>query len=128
MAYEKTVWQSGDLITAERMNKIEQRLEEKINGRMQVLEVHEIDVIPPVHINGGSEVKLDKTWQQIYDAFLEGKIIKLKQANDFAFFNFVDYLGYYFVYVEDQLLYTINNYYICVSPNDYPYHTSGGAN
>lgn len=123
MAYEKTVWQSGDLITAERMNKIEQRLEEKINGGMQVLEVHEIDVIPPVHINDGTEFKLDKTWQQIYDAFLEGKIIKIEQA-----VSFVDYLGYYFVYDKDQLLYTINNYYVCISPNDYPYHTSGGAN
>jgi len=54
-------------------------LEEKINGGMQVLEVHEIEVIPPVHVSGGgTEVKLNKTWQQIYDAFLEGKIIKIE--------------------------------------------------
>ena len=32
MSYEKTVWQSGDVITAEKLNKIEDALAAMLNG------------------------------------------------------------------------------------------------
>lgn len=32
MSYEKTVWQTGDVITAAKLNKIEDALAEMLNG------------------------------------------------------------------------------------------------
>lgn len=42
MAYVKTVWQSGDVITAEKLNKIEDALAEMLNGNAE--EEHEAEI------------------------------------------------------------------------------------
>lgn len=111
MAYEKTVWQSGDLITAERMNKIEQRLEEKINGGTgDLFFVEIINVNPPTDPNAIFEHKLNKTWQEIHDAFIEGKTVFIDDEK-------IIEVAYFFDGVE-------THYYVdrfsCLSQNDYP--------
>lgn len=53
MAYEPTVWKSGDVVTSAKLNKLEQG----VASGGGVLTVHE-----------GEGKVLDKTWQEIYDA------------------------------------------------------------
>lgn len=40
MAYVKTVWVAGDIITAEKLNKIEDALAEMLNGNAEAEEAH----------------------------------------------------------------------------------------
>lgn len=78
MAYTPTEWQSGDIVTSEKLNKIENGIAGAGGGGA----------------SGGGEVlvanmtpntgELDKTWQEIYDAPF--CIIKI---NDNAVFSFV---------------------------------------
>ena len=53
-----TEWQTGDVITAEKLNDLE--------SRAGVLVVH-IN-----HDDGSAWYRMDKTWQEIYDAYLAG--------------------------------------------------------
>lgn len=113
MAYEKTVWQSGDLITAERMNKIEQRLEEKINNVSgEIFEIEVINVDPPSSPDLIYEKRLSKTWQEIYDAFIAGKTLT-------SFDNPPIVLRQFYRESVGHMVYFVNNFN-CLSPNDYP--------
>ena len=64
MAYTPTVWQCGDVVSAEKLNKLENGLAECCGG----------GGAEPLAVNliaGTEEVPtpwLDKTWQEIYDA------------------------------------------------------------
>lgn len=58
MGYEPTTWHGGDVLSAEAMNKIENGI---ANAGSGALEVRVIE-------NGDTQT-LDKTWQEIYDAF-----------------------------------------------------------
>ena len=60
MSYTPTEWNSGDVITAEKLNKIENGVE----NSNAVLIVHSISG------DGGST--LDKTWKEIHDAYVSG--------------------------------------------------------
>lgn len=64
MAYEKTVWQTGDIVTSEKLNKIENQLE-ACEGKMLV-----------VSLNNETGA-LNKTWQEIYDALIAGHIVTM---------------------------------------------------
>lgn len=57
MAYTPTNWQCGDVVTAEKLNKLENGLADCCGGGAEPL---------VVNVNGGA---LDKTWQEIHDAF-----------------------------------------------------------
>lgn len=57
MAYEKQTWACGDTITADKMNHMEEGIE---NAGSSVLEVG--------MTTSGNTITLDKTWQEIYDA------------------------------------------------------------
>ena len=56
MSYEKQTWTTGDTITAEKLNHMENGIEN--NGPLVVNATTSNEV-----------VTLDKTWQEIYDAF-----------------------------------------------------------
>ena len=60
MAYEPTVWKSGDVVTSDKLNKLEQGVASSGGGGGGggVLLVHE----------DGETGILDKTWQEIHDA------------------------------------------------------------
>lgn len=60
MAYEKQTWKNGDTITADKLNHIEDGV-----GNNKILEVQAI----MVRENDESFYTLNKTWQEIYDAF-----------------------------------------------------------
>lgn len=67
MAYTPTTWSSGDTITATKLNKIEQGI-----AGVNLL------VGTTTTINGSTTtVTLDKTCQEIYDAFMAGDSIKI---------------------------------------------------
>ena len=61
MSYEPKEWQCGDTITAEDLNHMEQGIAQG-GGDSAPLEVHKIFVSDDFY-------RLDKTWQEIYDAF-----------------------------------------------------------
>ena len=60
MSYEPKEWQCGDTITAEDLNRMEQGIAQG-GGGSAPLEIHRND--------DGNSVVLDKTWQEISDAF-----------------------------------------------------------
>ena len=64
MSYEPKEWQCGDTITAEDLNRMEQGIAEagQGGGGSAPLEVRKVLV-------SGDSYRLDKTWQEIYDAF-----------------------------------------------------------
>lgn len=82
MSYEKTTWKKGDVITAEKLNNIENGIEANetaigqidtsgggVGSYVNVLGVH------AVYSNGGSTITLDKTWQEINAAIRSGGIV-----------------------------------------------------
>ena len=58
MSYTPTTWHGGDVLSAEAMNKIENGIANAGSGAL-VVQVSE----------NGSLAVMDKTWQEIYDAF-----------------------------------------------------------
>jgi hypothetical protein len=65
MSYTKHTWVDGELVTAAKMNNIENGIEEASSGGGSgggVLVVHD------------EYGTLDKTWQEIHDAFLTGAV------------------------------------------------------
>ena len=59
MSYTPTTWHGGDVLSAEAMNKIENGIANAGSGALEVERISDGD--------GG--YVLDKTWQEIYDAF-----------------------------------------------------------
>lgn len=57
MSYEKQAWQTGEVITANKLNHMEDGI---ANGGVLVVGV----------TDDGTTATMDKTWQQIYDADL----------------------------------------------------------
>lgn len=71
MAYEKQTWACGDTITAEKLNHMEDGIEAASSGggTPLVVNVTEREATPIECAYGGSVFTLDKTWQEISDAF-----------------------------------------------------------
>ena len=57
MSYSKYTWQTGETITAEKLNNLEGGVQEALAGGSRLIATPNQNNI------------LDKTWQQIYDAF-----------------------------------------------------------
>lgn len=67
MSYEPTNWKTGDVVTSAKLNKLE-------NGVAQSggdIDWFVINILP------GETLTIDKTWQEIKDAYASGKIIVL---------------------------------------------------
>jgi len=58
MNYTPTEWNTGDIVSSQKLNK----LEEGVKGAYEVMVIN-------VNIENGA---LDKTWQEIYDAMAQG--------------------------------------------------------
>lgn len=69
MAYEKQTWQCGDTVTADKLNHIEDGIAECCGGSA-------LEVTATIQT---SDITLDKTWQEINDAF-PNVAITLKQG------------------------------------------------
>lgn len=68
MAYEKTEWKNGDTITAEKLNHMEDGIENNANGVFIVRKVKSTGEEP-------GDYHLNKTFGEIRSAFESGKII-----------------------------------------------------
>ena len=62
MAYEKQTWTTGEVITQEKLNHMEDGIAE--GGGVVVVNV------TTTASEGGTVTTLDKTWQEIYDAVM----------------------------------------------------------
>lgn len=110
MSYTPTEWVTGDIITAEKLNKIENGIASV--GGMLIVTVSEKPDSETIMI-------LDKTWQQIHDAVLStGAMAIYREIQD----NRTYILSFISVYYDSE------NYGVAVSgyvftassPNDYP--------
>ena len=71
MSYEPTVWECGDTITAEKLNKLEQGVASSGGGTEPLRATLTIteEVIPAEPPATKLTYSVDKTWQEIADAF-----------------------------------------------------------
>ena len=107
MAYEPTNWKDGDLVTSAKLNKIEQGIADAISS--------------PYFIVGddpNNSWKLNRTYKEVEDAFLAGKIpifVGYDEQNNFSYAvilkrinnsNFTVYFGdqEYYAYSENDYL------------------------
>lgn len=119
MAYEPTVWKSGDVITSTKLNKLENGVAEAGGGTGGgVLVVNATST--------ETEVVLDKTWKEIYDAPFAS--ISMKFDEDLESYKF--YVGsvvknanntYSVFAFEIGSSFHITGYeFVASSPTDYP--------
>ena len=82
--YTPTVWQDGDPITAEKLNKIENRLEE-INIFPDII------VLPSIDYSG----EIDYTYQEVKDYIDRGFMIPIKYKSTIDVDYYYDYIFKY---------------------------------
>ena len=92
MSYTPTNWDNGDIITAAKLNKIEQGISEASSssdggGGLVVTEAIENFVST-----------LDKTWKEIHDAIAAGRCVFIHRADDdnpsYGVYNSFEVVGY----------------------------------
>lgn len=132
MAYQKTNWATGDVVTAEKLNNIESGIEDVGGGVLMV------------HVNFDETIgvpSLDKTWQEIYDAVEADKIVALKMMENLQEENYDEYTVGYLIgimqvseFSEYYVRFLHNGEFVeCVAndPNEYPvpadYEDSGSG-
>lgn len=116
MAYIKQNWQNGDVITAEKLNHIEDGIMESGGGSTLIINV----------IEGGAMWTLDKTWQEIYDAHSSGVVCIIKYTTEESGYN--RQLSFNISLVESEVytnhaafnVVTYNHTFSATSPNGYP--------
>ena len=116
MSYEKTTWATGDIITAEKMNNIENGIASAENKLIKINATV-----------SGSGITLGKTWQEIYDLMSAGSVVYTFAAGDESVTNFIVTM----VYIEDNVYVVVdssNREYTCATSDGYPVKTSGGGN
>lgn len=104
MGYEPTTWHGGDVLSAEAMNKIENGIANAGSGALEV-EV----------IGDGGILTLNKTWQEIHDAF----------PNVYIYFDLggavqkISIYGIQYARYEYEVMIG-EDFFITDSPNGYP--------
>ena len=106
MSYEPKTWQCGDTITAEELNRMEQGIAQG-GGGSAPLEVHKVLV-------SGDFYRLDKTWQEIYDAFPN---VFYEESSDGVGGKAGISLVYY---NSDGYWVILESPFLAVEPTDYP--------
>lgn len=87
MAYQKTNWQTGDIVSSERMNKIQDGIFN--SGSIEII---------PATLNSSNKLVLSKTWQQMYDLASQNKILIIKTETHIGPLPVTqDLFQYYFV-------------------------------
>lgn len=64
MAYTKNTWRTGDIVSSQKLN----HMEDGIEGAYEVMVINNTDET------------LDKTWQEIYDAMVAGTFCVVKEV------------------------------------------------
>lgn len=105
MSYEPTEWKAGDTVTSAKLNKIEQGII-TANSKGFIVTYNDNELT-------------DKTWQEIYDAILNGQTIYLKDTRN----NNIDIMSFQRIkHDDDDSPYYImcnNIQYIAYSADDY---------
>ena len=114
MSYEPTVWKAGDTVTSAKLNKMEQGIASSSSNSGGVLIVEKV--------MNNNITTLNKTWQEIYDAFpavfiyeSEGNLDKTNIPIARVYFDEV-------YTVLDGALFNPKKF-TCIVPNDYPVQT-----
>lgn len=114
MAYEPTVWECGDVVTAELLNKLEQA----------VAELSEGGSAEPLTVSTSTQGDLsvmDKTWQEIHDAFPNVRV--LTSSGDYLNVVGVSEGAVDVGYISGT--FQVDSY-TADSADGYPYHNNGG--
>lgn len=120
MAYTKTVWQDGDVITAQKMNNIENGIESTAGGSVLI-----VDVAITTPVANVEHLEMNKTWKEIHDAFIAGTVVIAREIrNTSTSLEIVAYMGtdvvndttYYYV------AYDSSYGFMAMSENEYPYY------
>lgn len=74
MSYNKTTWTDGDVITAEKLNNIENGI---VNIESEGVPIAIVDVVAAVDA-GDYDAQSDATYEQLTSLFNEGKIVIAK--------------------------------------------------
>lgn len=115
MAYTKTNWTNGDLITASKLNKMEQGIADGASGGVMVI----TETYNPEAGTG----TLSATWQEINDSIASDAVPFVKNVEgDTVRLSLVD-----FVEIADNLysVYVNERQYKADTPSDYPVFTEG---
>lgn len=94
MAYEKNIWYDGDIVTAEKLNHIEDGISESGGGSSEVLVIGELDKDKPFDYSG----------KEIYNAIQAGKRIAIRDSfweNKFIYYYLTNAVVNY---VEEPIL------------------------
>ena len=106
MSYEPTNWKDGDLVTSAKLNKIEQGI--AAGGGVLI-------------VNGDENGRLDRTWQEIYDANICFLLESLGNNKTFAYISTIGldnnntYIAIFYSPIDDNTLAFVSS-----SPDDYP--------
>lgn len=111
MSYTPTTWKSGDIVTSEKLNKIEQGI---ANATTAPLFVEGTDV-------GDSREELNKTWQEIYDALItQGRQVIYKHIYDENLAHYYPCIGLEEDYGQYKVIFGTDLRYSTNDINDYP--------
>ena len=94
MNYNKTTWQTDDVITAEKLNKLENGIVN--NGALIVNCTEQQD----------ESLILDKTWQEIWDAYYSGRNVIIYDEDGLGLYNLI----YIHASQDDYSLYITGSY------------------
>ena len=119
MSYTPTTWHGGDVLSAEAMNKIEQGIANSGSGTLVVHETF-----------SSNTHTLDKTWQEIYNAFPNVVLVFTADLGNNYSQGFktsiiaVVYDEYDEIYTVQAIVDNESIAYHINSPNGYPLYTS----
>lgn len=120
MSYTPTDWKSGDTITSEKLNKMEQGIADAggtSGGGVLYVGITDVDGVDT----------LTKTWQEIWDACENGCFVFCNSIQEMPIgttcvINYVDQVSHF----EEEYTVSITDGsgFACSSPDDYPIITS----
>lgn len=111
MSYTKREWATGNVVGAVDLNRMEQGIEDASDGGAEPLIVNKVNTgtdLNPVMI-------LDHTWQEIFDAYMLGKAVLIKEGDydvRLVYGTSSGEIGY--------SLYTRSYTYVADEPNEHP--------
>lgn len=128
MSYEPTTWESGDVVTSAKLNKIEDGI---YSSGALVVSLHAETG------QSGNVIVMDKTWQEVHDAMVSGRSVVVSTGNDTAIIaafydqslvGFITECGETIEPMEGEPSYHVTafgNPFYADAANDYPYITAG---
>jgi len=108
MSYTKNTWNTGDIVTSEKLNHIEDGIANNEN----------------VMVINYSDGTLDKTWQEIYDAMVQKKLCVIRyDSGTIERGILTDIVGSVYADGPEYMVVAGQMTYSASSANDYPVHS-----